>query len=116
TPPTYEGTQLDALAALAAASDRLGVDPGSFVIYGHSLGSAVAAELAASGAGRALVLQSPFTSARDMVARWPVVGFRAGWSVISRVHFDTMKRVRDLRIPVSVAHGERDLVVPVRMG
>jgi fermentation-respiration switch protein FrsA (DUF1100 family) len=32
------------------------------------------------------------------------------------VHYDTVGRVRELEAPVSVAHGEKDLVVPVRMG
>jgi uncharacterized protein len=114
--PTYAATQVDAQAVLEAASDHLKVDQKAVLIYGHSLGSAVATELAASGKGRALILQSPFTSARDMVSRWPVVGFRVGWSLVSRVHFDTLARVSDLSIPVHVAHGERDLVVPVRMG
>jgi uncharacterized protein len=114
--PTYAATAIDARATLEAASAQLGVDPSSFVIFGHSLGSAVAAELAAAMGAKALVLESPFTSARDMVARWPVVGFRVGWSLVSRVHYDTVARVRDLDIPVFVAHGERDMVVPPRMG
>lgn len=114
--PTYAATAMDARATLEAASAHLGVDPSSFVIFGHSLGSAVAAELAAVVGAKALVLESPFTSARDMVARWPVVGFRVGWSLVSRVHYDTVARVRDLDIPVFVAHGERDVVVPPRMG
>jgi uncharacterized protein len=114
--PTYAGTQLDAEAALDAASAHIGVDAKDFFIYGHSLGSAVATELAAKRKGKALILQSPFTSARAMVSRWPVVGFRVGWSLVSRVHFDTLKLVADLEIPVHVAHGERDMVVPVWMG
>src|SRR4051812_40269178 len=114
--PTYAASAIDAQATLAAASAHLGVPASSFVLYGHSLGSAVAAELAAQTGVKALVLESPFTSARDMVARWPVVGLRLGWSLISRVHFDTVARVRGLDVPVFVAHGERDLVVPPRMG
>jgi uncharacterized protein len=114
--PTYAATAIDARATLEAAGTHLGVDRSAFVIFGHSLGSAVAAELAASVGAKALVLESPFTSARDMVARWPVVGFRVGWSLVSRVHYDTAARVRDLKAPVFVAHGERDVVVPPRMG
>ena len=65
---------------------------------------------------RALVLQSPFTSARDMarlIAPSPVL---LGWRVIARVHFDTERRVRELDAPVWVAHGERDWVIPTRFG
>ena len=114
--PTYAATALDARATLEAASAHLGVGLSSFVLFGHSLGSAVAAELASNAGAKVLVLESPFSSARDMVARWPVVGFRLGWTLVSRVHYDTVARVRQLDVPVFVAHGERDLVVPPRMG
>ena len=114
--PTYLGSQLDADAAFAVACRHVSAAPSEFVLYGHSLGTAVATELASRQTVRSLVLESPFTSARDMVARWPIVGLRAGWSLISRVHFDTASLVRNLGVPVHVAHGERDLVIPVRMG
>ena len=38
------------------------------------------------------------------------------WNAISRVHFDSEHIVRSLGVPVWVAHGERDMIVPVRMG
>jgi fermentation-respiration switch protein FrsA (DUF1100 family) len=115
--PTYAATSMDAHATLAAASAHLGVPASAFALFGHSLGSAVAAELAASAGAKVLILESPFTSARDMVARWPGgLGLRLGWSLVSRVHFDTVARVRNLDVPVFVAHGERDLLIPARMG
>jgi uncharacterized protein len=114
--PTYEGSRLDARAAYAFARDSLGVRPSDVAIYGHSLGSAIGAELAAEVRPRALLLEAPFTSARAMarliVAR-PVVAL---WRVISRVHYDTEARVRELEAPVHVVHGDRDGVIPVHMG
>lgn len=111
--PTYEGAARDAAAALAATQERYGVSPGDMVFYGHSLGSAIATELAAKYPPRVLVLESPFTSARDMA---PPVGIGFFWGVISRVHYDTRKHVAELDVPVHVAHGERDMIVPVRQG
>ncbi|HKG93792.1 MAG TPA: alpha/beta fold hydrolase [Gemmatimonadaceae bacterium] len=116
--PSYQGSRLDARAAYAVARDSLGFAPDRIAIFGHSLGSAVATELAAEvkGRPRALLLQSPFSSARAMarVIVWrPVLVM---WRVISRIHFDTERRVRDLPIPLWVAHGDRDLIIPVRMG
>ena len=115
-PPTYLGVGQDALAAAGFVRDELHVPPSRIVYFGHSLGSAVAAELAAAIPPRALILQSPFTSARAMARRMIVPGLGALWRVISRVHYDTVARVRRISAPVWVAHGDRDLVIPLRMG
>ena len=118
--PTYAGTQQDARAAWSVATDTLGVGPGDIAIFGHSLGSAVAVELAASRPEgerpHSLVLQSPFTSVRDM-ARGPMMApARLAFPAIARIHWDTEARVRALRTPVWVAHGTNDFVIPARMG
>jgi pimeloyl-ACP methyl ester carboxylesterase len=114
--PTYAGSAHDAFAAYAYVRDTMGVAPSNIVMFGHSLGTAIAAELAAAHRPRAMVLQSPFSSARDMASRMVVPGITALWGVISRVHFDTIERVRGLACPVWVTHGERDVIIPVRMG
>jgi pimeloyl-ACP methyl ester carboxylesterase len=114
--PTYEGARRDAAAALAATTGRFHVRPESIFYYGHSLGSAVATELAADNPPHALILESPFTSARDMAGRMPVAGLTLFWKAISRVHYRTVERVSELDVPVYVAHGKRDVVVPARMG
>src|SRR5262249_37355884 len=62
--PTYTTSALDARAAMDFLTHRLGVSHADVVLYGHSLGSAVAAELAARATPRALVLQSPLSTAR----------------------------------------------------
>jgi pimeloyl-ACP methyl ester carboxylesterase len=92
------------------------VSPSNVVFFGHSLGSAIAAELAATIHPHALVLQAPFSSARAMASRMIVPGLRAFFRLISRVHFDTLARVAGTTAPVWVVHGDRDVVVPVRMG
>ena len=114
--PSYESSKRDALAALELVRTTLAA-PGSDTIYfGHSLGTAVATELAAVETPRALVLQSPFSSARDMARRMVIPGVTALWRMMSRVHFDTATRVRTLACPVWVTHGDADMVIPVRMG
>lgn len=133
--PSYRGSRLDAAAAWRFARESLHASPERTVLFGHSIGSAIATELAAGLAGtlrdhedpalhpiyeprhvRALVLQSPFTSARDMTR---IIGSRPVqlvWNRISRIHFDTEARVEALPVPVFVTHGEADLLIPVRMG
>ena len=115
--PSYKTSRADARGALVYALDTLKAD--EIVIYGHSLGTAIGSELAAhmsGGALRSLVLQSPFTSARDMAARMMVPLVPWLWSRISRVAYDTRSLVADMDVPVFVSHGTRDITIPVRMG
>jgi fermentation-respiration switch protein FrsA (DUF1100 family) len=115
--PTYRGSQLDADAAYAVAEKNFHVPPDKIAFFGHSLGSAIAAELASRHQPFVLILQSPFTSARDMAKG--VVGYRPstlGWNLFSRIHYDTIERVKSLNAPVSVAHGGRDRLIPLKMG
>ena len=114
--PSYSSSARDALAAWEFTRDSLGVTPDRLVLFGHSLGSAIAAELAETAKPRALVLQSPFTTAQDMARRMFVPGLNALWRLISRVHFDTIARVKTLTAPVSVVHGDRDFIIPEWMG
>ncbi len=114
--PSYATTKLDAEGAYDHLRSKLGADTSRLAYYGHSLGSAVAAELAEKHPPQALLLQSPFTSARAMarfIASQPIV---LAWKTVSRIHFDASKVVSNLDVPVSVAHGKQDRVVPVRMG
>jgi uncharacterized protein len=83
-------------------------------IVGHSLGGAIAVELArrhpeASG----LVLEATFTSVQDMIDTSPW-GFLPV-SLILTQRFDALAKIGEVKIPVLIAHGTRDSVVPVEM-
>ena len=117
--PTYETAAADALGALSFVRDS--IRPDVIVLFGHSLGTAIASDVAAfmANAGNpagALILQSPFTSAREMASRMLVPPIPWLWRRISRVHYETITIVAGLESPVWVAHGTRDVVIPVRMG
>ena len=114
--PTYSSTKLDARAAYDHLRIAFGLDRARMAFFGHSLGSAVATELAEIHPPAALLLQSPFSSAREMarlIVTLPVV---LVWRTISRIHFDTRAAVSTLDVPVSVVHGRRDRIIPFRMG
>lgn len=113
--PTYRGVQLDAEAAHEMVRSRLGVNSW-IVFFGYSLGSAVAAELALKHEPRTLLLQAPFTSAREMAPRVISPPLALAFGLISRVHYDTRAAVAAINAPVWVVHGTRDGVIAVEMG
>lgn len=114
--PTYGSTRLDALAAYDYLTSNLGLDGAGLSYFGHSLGSAIAAELAGVHRPRALLLESPFSSARAMARLMVIPPIALFWRALSRIHFDTARLVSGLDAPVSVAHGKRDRIIPLRMG
>jgi len=114
--PSYHAVQSDARAALAFARDSLRVPAARLAYFGHSIGSGVATELATEAVPAALILQSPFTSARDMARIIVARPIALVWKMVSRVHYDTAIHVAALGCVVHVAHGDRDLIVPTRMG
>jgi len=114
--PSYTTSQLDSEAAYVFAHGELKIPPERIAFYGHSLGSAIAVELAVRHRPLALLLESPFTSARAMsrIIGWGAV--HIVWDAIARFHFDTVTQVASIDAPVWVAHGVRDRLIPVRMG
>jgi fermentation-respiration switch protein FrsA (DUF1100 family) len=114
--PTYRTTKLDAQAAYDYLHTQFGFDDSQIALFGHSLGSAIATELAERHSPFALLLQSPFTSARAMARLMVSPPVEIVWNRMSRIHFDTRKAVSQLDTPVWVTHGKRDLIVPFRMG
>jgi fermentation-respiration switch protein FrsA (DUF1100 family) len=115
--PTEAGLYRDAEAALRWLGDH-GVAPGRTVLYGESLGTAVAVEAAArmaeagSPAG-ALVLEAPMSSIVDVAAHhYPLFPVRA----LLKDRFEAEARIGDVAAPLLVIHGAQDRVVPIRFG
>lgn len=112
TEPTEEGLYADAECALDMLAAR-GVGPERVVLWGTSLGTGVAAEMARRGRGSRLVLVTPYTSIPDLVTdRAPVVPAR----VLLADHFDTLAKASAIRVPTLVIHGDDDEIVPFWMG
>ena len=110
--PSETGFYADGRAALGFL-DRERVAPNRLVLYGESLGSGVAVELAAQHQIAALILEAPPTSVAEVAqCHFPFVP--AARLVTDR--FDSLSRIAKVRAPILVLHGERDRVVPVRYG
>jgi hypothetical protein len=116
--PSEEGVYADARAALAVFLARPEVNPDNLVIYGMSLGAAVAVELAREIAlgevearPRALILDSAFASVQDIVDSSTFVHFPAG--ILGSVSFNNVGKIAEVGVPVLVMHGERDDFIPI---
>jgi fermentation-respiration switch protein FrsA (DUF1100 family) len=110
--PDEEGTYRDGRAAYRWLVEQRGVSPDRLVLFGESIGSAVALDLAVSRPCRALVLEAPFTSVPDMAR--VVLPFLPRAFV--RTQYDNLAKVGRLRVPLLVLHGDRDEVVPFSQG
>lgn len=108
--PCETGLYRDARAAYALAL-RLGVKPTRLLVHGHSLGGAVATQLAMEKPCAGLILESTFSSA-------PALGLLLVGPAALTMHtkYDTLSKVKQLKVPLLVIHGESDPLIPVGMG
>lgn len=82
------------------------------IVYGRSLGSAVASHLAAKPEVRALILETPYTSMKAMAK----VVFPYVPSFLVRYNLDNEINLRQVNVPVLILHGTNDNVVPYSQG
>ncbi len=107
--PTEKGLYEDAHTAWRFLLTR-GYQPGNIVLYGRSVGTGVASELATQVNARAMILESPFTS---MVAVAKALYPFLLPGLILRFRFETDKRIDRIKMPVLIIHGDRDEIIPV---
>ena len=107
-PGLYEAADL-AYQTLAGRSD---IDPARVFVYGRSLGTVVATHTAATHPVAGVVLESPFTNAREMSGQH----YGLFPSFILRLRLDNLGNIAQVHCPVLVFHGTADLLVPPRMG
>lgn len=108
-----QGTYIDAKAALKYLHSRKDIDHKKIIFFGRSLGSAVAVDLAIKEKCRALILESPFSSIKEMTkSLYPFLPI----SYFVRTKYDTLSKIRDIKVPVLIIHGEKDDLVPIEQG
>jgi alpha-beta hydrolase superfamily lysophospholipase len=101
--------------AEAAAREHHAIRPHGIpsILYGYSLGGAIAAQTAQHVYFDGLIMQSTFTNLADMArVRFPKLPIH----LISGHDFNSIDVIRRLRIPMVVIHGTEDDVVPHWMG
>jgi fermentation-respiration switch protein FrsA (DUF1100 family) len=110
--PSEEGLYEDAEAVLDLLATR-GITSDRIVLWGTSLGTGVAAEMARRGRGSRLVLVSPYTAIPDLVSNLvPLLPAR----FLVPDQFDTRAKTKEICIPALVVHGDSDEIVPLWMG
>ena len=112
--PDEQGTYLDGEAALEQALAHPDVDADRVVYFGRSLGCAVAAEMALRRPPLALICESGFTSIPAMASS--AYPFIPGLRFLVTTKYDALAKIRGVRAPVMIAHGDRDEIVPFAMG
>jgi pimeloyl-ACP methyl ester carboxylesterase len=111
--PSEEGTYIDADAAWYYLTKTEKISPEHIILYGHSLGGAIAAQLAAKVKPRALILEAAFTSAPDLGRSiFPFFPVR----MLCRYQYNTRASLAKITCPVLIIHSSNDEVIPYRHG
>jgi len=111
--PSEQGTYFDAEAAWDYLVSQRQISPEKIIIYGESLGGAVAAWLAQDHHAKALILESTFTSVKDLGAKlYPYLPVR----LLARFDYNALNYIRKVHCPVLIIHSPEDEIVPFSQG
>ena len=111
--PNEAGIYRDAEAAYRYLTEAKHFEAGQIVIYGHSLGGAVAIDLASRHDCGGAIVESTFTRARDMARRMLLIPLL---EYIPQSRFDSLNKIARIKAPILVVHGTDDEVIPFAMG
>ncbi|HYL80281.1 MAG TPA: alpha/beta fold hydrolase [Candidatus Acidoferrum sp.] len=108
-----EATYRDADGALAYLRGRRDLAGTTPVYFGQSLGAAIAVDIARRQPAAGLILETPFTSIRDMARivapYWP-------FPSLLQTKYDSLRKIEEVRVPLLVLHGDHDEWVPYEQG
>jgi fermentation-respiration switch protein FrsA (DUF1100 family) len=108
-----QGTYLDAEAAWAYLVDTRGTPADHIIVFGRSLGGAVAAWLIDGRRPAAVIIESCFSSALDMARRlYPFLPAK----LITRIEYPVTDHVSRMHSPLLVIHSRDDEIIPFEMG
>lgn len=111
--PSEDGLYQDALGAYAHVTGTRRIRSERLVLFGRSLGAAVAGEVASQRPAAGLILESSFPSV-EALAKFHYFGLPAHWLLAAR--FNLADRLKHVSVPVLVIHGDQDEIVPIQLG
>jgi len=110
---TESGTFADARAGLRHLIERLGFPEDRVVVFGRSLGGAVAVDLAQDRRLAGVILESTFPSIAEVVSSGP----GGAWlGALAGRRFDSASKIGRIRAPILFFHGDRDDVIGHELG
>ncbi len=110
--PTEEGLYEDARSAINWLKSK-GIKENNIIIYGESLGTGVAIEIAQKKNFSGIILESPFTSMIDAAKdKYPYLPVR----LMLKDKYESNKKIKNINIPILIMHGKIDNIVPFYMG
>ncbi|MCD4831125.1 MAG: alpha/beta hydrolase [Anaerohalosphaeraceae bacterium] len=110
---TEEGTYIDAQTAYNWLGNTKKIEPENIIIFGRSLGGAVAAHLASKNEKAGLIIESAFTSFADISQKYyPYMPVR----LFVRYKYKTIEYIKDIDCPILVLHSKKDRLVSFKFG
>jgi len=109
--PSEKGLYEDAKSAIKWLKNK-GIKEENIIIYGESLGTGVAAEIAQNKNFAGVILESPFTSMIDAgKTKYPFFPIR----LLLKDKYESDKKIKNIKSPILIMHGEVDGIVPFWM-
>ena len=110
--PTEKGLYEDARSAVRWLKSN-GVGENNIIIYGESLGTGVATEIAQNKNFAGVILESPFTSMVDAAKdKYPYLPVK----LLLKDKYESDQKIKNIKSPVLIMHGKVDNIVPFHMG
>ena len=110
--PTEKGLYEDAESAINWMKSE-GIETNDIIVYGESLGTGVATEIAQNSNFAGVILESPFTSMIDAAKnKYPFFPIR----FLLKDKYESDKKIKNIKSPLLIMHGEADKIVPFWMG
>jgi len=111
--PSEQGTYEDAMATWRWLTEERGIAPEQILLFGRSLGGAIATELATQVEAAGLILESCFTSVPDRGAElYPLLPVR----LLARFQYDNRTKIGRVEMPLLVVHSRGDEIIPFHHG
>ena len=110
--PSEVGLYKDALGAIKWLNEK-GISNDQIVLYGESLGTAIATEVAQNENFAGIILEAPFTSMVDMGQKiYPIFPVK----FLLKDKYESKNKIKNIKSPILVLHGRKDKIVPFYMG